>query len=110
MSGKVEEQIRQAVLKFHLSEQGVAPESVQVFLCDDAVLVRCHNVFTKAERDLAATKQGMKVIQSARRDQRALSRRRAESQIAEITGRAVPRSFYAIDTRVGEQIEVYVLE
>ena len=43
------------------------------------------------------------------RFQRALSRRQIESVIGEMVGRRVLRSFYDIDTRNGEQVEVYIL-
>jgi len=105
----IESQITDAIRRFHLDQQGHAPGEIETHRVGDMVVVRCHDVFTPTERDLAKTTEGMKVIQSARRDQRALTRREIEGEIGRITERKVLRSFYDIDTRNGEQVEVYIL-
>lgn len=110
MDADLNGQIRDAISRFHLSEQGKAPAQIEVSICNDIVVVRCCDVFTNTERELAASSEGKKLIQSARRDQRALHRRQIEAEIARITARTVPRSFYDLDTRVGEHVEVYILE
>jgi uncharacterized protein YbcI len=110
MTQSLEEEISAAISRFHRDEQGHEPETVKVHMLGDMVLVRCHNVFTPTERDLAQTSEGKKLIQSARRDQRAISRREIEAEIGRITESRVLRSFYDIDTRTGEQVEVYVLD
>lgn len=110
MTESLQGPIEKAINKFYLNEQGKAPGQVEVEICDHMVVIRTSDVFTNTERDLADTSEGKKLIQSARRDQRALTRRRIETEISRIMGRSVPRSFYDIDTRVGEQVEVYILE
>ena len=110
MTKTLEADIAGAVARFHRDEQGHEPARIEAFILGELVIVRCHDVFTPTERDLANTPDGKKLIQSARRDQRALTRRAFEEEVAAVVGRRVLRSFYDIDTRNGEQLEVYVLE
>lgn len=110
MTQTIEAEISAAIARFHFDEQGHSPRLVETHLCGDLIVVRCHDVFTHTERDLADTSQGKKLIQSARRDQRALTRREIERAVAKVVDREVLRSFYDIDTRNGEQVEVYVLD
>jgi uncharacterized protein YbcI len=110
MTQTLEAEICSTIARFHRDEQGHEPARIEVFLCGELIVVRCHDVFTPTERDLATTSEGKKLIQSARRDQRAQSRREIEREVAGVVDRNVLRSFYDIDTRNGEQVEVYVLE
>jgi len=110
MTRTLEEEISTAIARFHFDQHGHELGDIETYFCGDLIVVRCHDVFTPTERDLAATSEGKKLIQSARRDQRALTRREIEREIAKIMGYPVARSFYDIDTRNGEQVEVYVLE
>ncbi|HVT14367.1 MAG TPA: DUF2294 domain-containing protein [Fimbriimonadaceae bacterium] len=110
MTQTIEGEISSTIARFHFDQQGQSPRSIEVFVCGEMIVVRCHDVFTHTERDLAATSEGKKLIQSARRDQRALTRREIEAKIARLVDRQVLRSFYDIDTRNGEQVEVYVLD
>jgi uncharacterized protein YbcI len=110
MTKSLESEISRAVAGFHLDQQGHPPREVEAHVVGELVVVRCHDVFTPTERGLAETSDGQKLVQSARRDQRALSRRDIEGVVGNVVGRRVLRSFYDIDTRNGEQVEVYVLE
>ena len=108
MDATLEGAVERAVARFHREEQGHTPEVCQVTALPEMVIVRCTNVFTSTEQELVGTEAGRKIVQSARREQRALTRRVAEASIAAATGRVVLRSFYDLDVRVGEQIEVYI--
>ncbi|HTQ08733.1 MAG TPA: DUF2294 domain-containing protein [Fimbriimonadaceae bacterium] len=110
MTRTLKEEIATTISRFHFDQHGHLPGRIEVFLCDDLVVIRCHDVFTTTEHKLATTSEGKKLIQSARRDQRALTRREIERNVSRVVGVPVLRSFYDIDTRNGEQIEVYVLD
>ena len=110
MTQSIESEISAVVTRFHLDQQGHEPGKVDAHVLGDLIVVRCHDVFTPTERDLASSSDGKKLIQSARRDQRALSRRDIEQEVGNIVGRRVLRSFYDIDTRNGEQVEIYVID
>lgn len=104
------EAIEQALSRFHQEQQGIAPKQLRATILDDMVVVLSSGVYNTSEQELSESKQGKKLIQSARRDQRALTRREAEAAVAGIMGRRVVRSFFDIDTRTGDQVEVYILE
>ncbi len=108
MEATVESAIERVVSRYHREQQGHPPETCAVSMLPDMAVVRCANVFTPTERELVRTEEGRKLVQSARREQRALTRREVESAVAAATGRTVLRSFYDLDVRVGEQVEVYV--
>lgn len=98
-----------AVAKFHKDQQGVAPDDVFAWVVADMVVVRCHGVFTPTEKNLCETTDGRKIVQSARRELRALTRRQIEAEVARAVGADVLRSFCDLDVRCGEQVEVYIL-
>jgi uncharacterized protein YbcI len=110
MTKSLEAEVASAIARFHRDEQGHEPGRIEVLARGELIVVRCHDVFTATERGLAASSEGKKVIQSARRDQRALTRRDIEREVGRVVERGVLRSFYDIDTRNGEQVEVYVLD
>ncbi len=105
-----EEAVSNALKKFHQEQQGVAPRQIQAHLLPDMVVVVSSGVYSPSEQQLSDTSEGKKLIQSARRDLRALTRRAAETAVSNIVGRHVLRSFFDIDTRTGDQVEVYILE
>lgn len=108
MEATVEAAIERVVARYHREQQGHTPEVCRVVMLSDMAIVRCTNAFTPTERELVATEEGRKLVQSARREQRALTRRDAETAVATAVGRKVLRSFYDLDVRVGEQIEIYI--
>lgn len=110
MVQSLESEIASTVVRYHVDQQGHEPGRIETFINGDLIVVRCHDVFTPTEHHLAATSEGKKLIQSSRRDQRALTRREIEHKIGDLVNRNVLRSFYDIDTRIGEQVEVYVLD
>lgn len=73
------------------------------------MLVRLEDAFTPIELDLIQTEQGKKLVQSSRRDLRALTRRQVESRLASALGVEIDRSFCDFDVRNGMEVDVYVL-
>lgn len=110
MEATIEGAIERALARYHREQQGHVPEACRAVVLPDMAIVRCTGIFTPTERQLAATEEGRKLVQSARREQRALTRRQAEAVVGAAAGKAVVRSFYDLDVRVGEQAEIYVFE
>lgn len=96
-------------MKFHQEQQGCTPAEAKATLAGDMMIVVLGGTFTPTEVVLSKSEEGKKLIQSARREQRALTRRQIETEVAIIVDRPVVRSYYDLDVRVGEQIEVYML-
>jgi uncharacterized protein YbcI len=107
---QIEERVARAIAEFHREQHGRAPGSCQAHLVGNLLLVQLHDTFTSIEQDLIGTEHGKKMVQSSRRDLRALTRRDIETRVGNAIGHHVQRSFYDLDVRNGMQIEVYVLD
>ena len=110
MEGTVEGAIERAVARYHREQQGHTPDVCCAVLLPDMAVIRCGGIFTPTEKELVKTEEGRKLVQSARREQRALTRREVEAAVAAVAARAVARSFSDLDVRVGEHAEIYVFE
>jgi uncharacterized protein YbcI len=103
----VEQALAELIAKFHREQQGHSPTCSSHILPSMAI-VRSSAIFTPTELSLADTTEGRKLIQSARREQRALTRREIEAQVSKLLNRPISKSFYDLDVRSGEQVEVYI--
>lgn len=106
----LEADLSRLVSRFHEDQHGCKADSTKAHLIDDMVLVRSSGCFTPTEQRLAETEDGRKLVKSARRELRSLNRRQVEAQVSQLVGIKVLRSFWDLDVRIGEQVEVYVLE
>ena len=106
----LEAEIANAISRLHVDQHGRKPASTSAYVVGDMVVVKSSGCFTQTETNLASSDDGRKLVKSARREHRSLIRRQAESQVGEIVGVKVIRSFWDLDIRVGEQVEVYILE
>ena len=105
----LEAEVARAASRFHEDQHGCKPEQTTAHIVEDMVLVKSSACFTATERNLTNTADGRKIVKSARVELRSLTRRTIEAQISEILGVKVLRSFWDLDVRVGDQIEVYML-
>ncbi len=106
----LEGEVARLVSRFHEDQHGCKPEKASAHLVDDLVIVRSSGCFTPTELNLSKTDDGRKIVKSARVELRSLTRKQIEGQISDLLGIRVLRSFWDLDIRVGEQVEVYVLE
>lgn len=106
---ELEQRIAEVIAKFHRDQQGHAPAECVPTLMGDMAIVVSRGIFTPTETTLSRSEEGRKLIQSARREQRALTRRDVEAEVSRVLGRRVLRSYFDLDVRVAEQIEVYML-
>lgn len=105
----IEREVADTVTRYHRDQQGVSPREVTVYVVDDMVIAKTSGVFTHTEERLVQTSEGRKLVKSARYDQRSACRRDIEALIARIVGCPIERSFWDLDIRSGDQVEVYVL-
>ena len=106
----LESELARAASRFHEDQHGCKPGETVARLVDNMVLVHSNGCFTPTEQQLITTSDGRKLVKSARVELRSLTRKQIERQIGDIVGVRVVRSFWDLDIRVGEQVEVYVLE
>jgi uncharacterized protein YbcI len=105
----LEAELADLVARFHREQQGHAPTFCEAHLLPTMAIVRSTGIFTATEQTLSGSTEGRKLIQSARREQRALTRRDIEHRVSMLLDKEVSRSYYDLDVRTGEQIEVYML-
>ncbi|CAN5367048.1 hypothetical protein BH11ARM2_BH11ARM2_36070 [soil metagenome] len=103
------EEIEAAVCRFHREQQGHPPTECVACVSGDMLVIVTRGIFTPTEQALLTENEGRKLVSTARRELRSLTRDVIESEIARVVRRPVVRSYYDLDVRVGEQIEVYVL-
>ena len=106
----LEAEVARVVSRFHEDQHGCKPELTSAYILDDMVLVKLEGCFTPTERNLTSSTDGRKIVKSARIELRSLTRRQIEAQIGDLLGATVLRSFWDLDVRVGQQVEVYMLE
>jgi uncharacterized protein YbcI len=106
---EIELEVAELVSRFHRDQQGYAPIFCHAHLLPDMAIVRSSGIFTPTEHTLSQTTEGRKLIQSARREQRALTRREIEARVSRLLNKPVLRSYFDLDVRTGEQVEVYIL-
>lgn len=105
----LELEIANAAARYHREQQGRAPGRIHVSVSGNLVVIMTNDVYTPNEEQLAGSEEGLKMIKSARRELRSLTRDRAHDEIARVCGCPVLRSYWDFDIRVGEQLEAYVL-
>lgn len=105
----LEVELANAVARYHREQQGKAPGRIRATLAGNMVYVVSSEMFTPSEEELHRTDEGRKLIKSARRELRSLTREAAHASISRVVGCPVLRSYWDLDVRVGEQLEAYVL-
>ena len=104
------ERIAQLIAKHHREQQGKAPAETKAHMVGDMLVVYSSGIFTPTEESLCQSEEGRKLVKSARRELRSLTRRKAEMVVAKALGCEILRSFWDLDVRTGEQIEVYMAD
>jgi uncharacterized protein YbcI len=105
----LEVELANAVARYHRYQQGRAPGRIKVTIAGNMVYVLSSDTYTPSEEELQRTDEGRKLIKSARRELRSLTRETAHAAISRVVGCPVLRSYWDLDVRVGEQLEAYVL-
>ncbi|MGE3151408.1 MAG: DUF2294 domain-containing protein [Nitrospiraceae bacterium] len=108
--GEMEAAVRNAIIRFEQEFMGRGPDDVRAFIVRDILLVRLKGVLTPAERQLAKTSDGIKMVKQMRQNLIAQGRDRLCEQVGEITGTKTVALFTDIDTFVGERVIVFTLD
>lgn len=105
----LELEVANAIARYHREQQGKAPGRIQVSLAGSLLTILTSDIYTPSEVQLSNTEDGRKLIKSARRELRSLTREAAHGAIAGVCSCPVLRSYWDLDVRIGEQLEAYVL-
>jgi len=106
----MENQIKNAIIKFEQEFMGRGPDEVKAFIVRDLVVVRLKGVLTPAERQLAKTVEGIEMVKRLRQNLIAQGRDRLMEQIQAITGAKAIALFTDIDTQIGERVFVFTMD
>lgn len=108
--GALEAEIANAAVKFQREQMGRGAGQVRAFILGDMAIIRSSEIFTPIEKRLAATQDGLKLIQSSRRELSSINHTEIEGIIADIVQIKVIFSYYDVDVERAEQIEIFIFE
>jgi uncharacterized protein YbcI len=89
---------------------GRGPERIRTRIVDDLVIVRSFGVFTSAEKQLANSHEGRRLIKAMRQQVLEAGRPVLEAIVQKHTGAEVISVHSDISTKSGEWMDVFVLE
>ena len=108
--GKAEVAISDEMMAFQHEFIGRGPERIRTRMVDDLVIVRSFGVFTPAERQLANTYEGCRLIKAMRQQVLEAGRPNLEEIVQKHTGAKVVSIHSDISTKSGEWMDVFVLD
>ncbi|MDR7418609.1 MAG: DUF2294 domain-containing protein [Armatimonadota bacterium] len=108
--GQLEAEISETMTRFQREQMGRGPDEAKCFILGDLVVVRLRNVLTPAERLLAATPEGRRLIKEMRNQLLETSRAAIEDAIVRVTGCRVVSLHTDLSTRTGERVIVVTLD
>ena len=107
---RVEAAISDEMMAFQHEFVGRGPERIRTRIVEDLVIVRSFGVLTPAERQLANTFEGRRLIKAMRQQVLEAGRSRLGEIVQRYTGAKVVSVHHDISTRSGEWVEVFVLD
>lgn len=106
----MESTISEAYIKFLRGILGRGPKETKTYIIRDMVIVRLKDVLTQEEKALAHTERGRPLVKQMRRILRETHSVQTEEIISAITGCQVISSHSDISTKLGEQVEMFILD
>ena len=108
--GEMENQVKNAIIKFEQEFMGRGPDEVKAFIVRDLIVIRLKGVLTPAERQLAKTAEGIEMVKRLRQNLIAQGRDKLMEQMNRITGAKATALFTDIDTQIGERVFVFTMD
>lgn len=107
---KMEAIISEAYIKFLREILGRGPKETKTYIIHDMVIIRLKEVLTQEEKTLVQIERGRPLVKEMRRILRESHSEKTEAIISSITGCRVLSSHSDISTKLGEQVEVFILD
>ena len=101
------QQIGHAASAFEQKRTGHGPQSVNVVLSEDTLVITLHGALTPAEKALAKTAEGAAQLQEFHRQLFASSADSLRLQIRQITGADVREATAELETAIGGTVQVF---
>jgi uncharacterized protein YbcI len=106
---RIEAAISDEMMAFQHEFVGRGPDRIRTLLIEDLVIVRSFGVLTPAERQLAKSFEGRRLIKAMRQQVLEAGRSVLESIVQKQTGAEVVSVHSDISTKSGEWLDVFVL-
>ncbi|MBG9771598.1 DUF2294 domain-containing protein [Brevibacillus laterosporus] len=107
---KLEAEISEAFIKFQRELIGRGPQEAKTHIVNDMIISRFKGVLTVEEKHLSHHEKGRRVVKQMREILREMYSKETEAIVERITGLKVLSSHSDISTKMGERIEVYVMD
>jgi uncharacterized protein YbcI len=107
---KTEAGISDEMMAFQHEFVGRGPDRIKTRIVEDLVIVRSFGVFTPAEKQLAESFEGRRLIKAMRQQVLEAGRPVLEGIVQEHTGAEVVSVHSDISTKSGEWLDVFVLD
>lgn len=107
---KMESDISEAYIKLQREILGRGPQETKTYIIRDMVIVRLKGVLTHEEKHLVKSDRGKRLVKEMRQILRENYSEESEAIISRITECQVISSHRDISTRIGEQVEMYILD
>ncbi|MED1797012.1 DUF2294 domain-containing protein [Brevibacillus porteri] len=107
---KLEAEISEAFIKFQRELIGRGPQEAKTYIVGDMVIVRFKGVLTVEEKHLSSHDKGRRIVKEMREVLREMYSEESEEIVEKLTSCKVLSSHSDISTKMGERIEVYVLD
>ena len=107
---RAEAAISDEMMAFQHGFVGRGPERIRTRMVEDLVIVRSFGVFTPAEKQLATSYEGRRLIKAMRQQVLEAGRPVLEGIVQKHTGAEVVSVHSDISTKSGEWMDVFVLD
>ena len=106
----MEADISEAYIKFQREILGRGPQETRTYILKDMVIVRLKGVLTHEEKHLVKTERGRRLVKEMRQILREHYSAETEEIISRLTGCQVISSHSDISTKIGERVEMFILD
>lgn len=107
---KLEAEISSAFIKFQRELLGRGPQEAKTYIVQDMVITRFKGVLTTEEKHLVTHDTGRKLVKQMRQVLREMYSHDFERIVEEFTKCKVLSSHSDISTKIGERIEVFIVD
>jgi uncharacterized protein YbcI len=107
---RTEAAISDEMMAFQHEFVGRGPDRIRTRIVEDLVVVRSFGVLTPAEKQLAKSYEGRRLIKAMRQQVLEVGRSNLESTVQKHTGAKVISIHSDISTKSGEWLDVFVLD
>lgn len=107
---ELESDISRVVADFRKSVTGKGPDSVNVFIKGDMIILREKGVFTTQEEELVKTEKGRQIVKQLQVIISETVAAQLQEIVLSLTGCQVISCHSDISTKTGERVEIFVLD